>query len=99
LLKHFARKEQFLFDKISKNLGRYRPKNNYAKNSNMMSNAAKSFNILSTSLSILHNFDNLQQNYFQTYIQLKIFRDFSKTVLFHVKQNYNVNVYTSNNIF
>jgi len=45
---------------ISNNLVRYRRENNYqnnyVRNSNMMSNAAKNVDILITSLSILYNY-------------------------------------------
>jgi len=55
------------FAKVSKNLGRYRSKNNFVEhqnnhveNSNTMSNSVKNFDILAISLNILHNyFDSL----------------------------------------
>jgi len=56
------------FTEVSKNLIRYSSENNYVGNSSMMSNAAKHFNILATSLSVLHNYFRFKQNYFQIYI-------------------------------
>jgi len=47
-------------------------------NSNMMSNIAKSFDILETSLSVLHNHFNGPAKYFQICIQ--ILRYFNKIV-------------------
>jgi len=42
---------------------------NYIGNASIMSNAAKSFDILAISLvTVLHNYLISQQNYFQTYL-------------------------------
>jgi len=48
--------ERTFFAQISKNLGRYRSENNFVGNSSLMSNAAKSFDILTIILSVLHNY-------------------------------------------
>jgi len=42
--------------------------NNYVGNLNMMNNAAKSFDILATSSSILHNFDSLTKLFSDLYL-------------------------------
>jgi len=55
------------FVEVFKNLARYRSENNFLRlsnnvgNSSMMSNTVESFNILTTSLSVLYNyyFDNV----------------------------------------
>jgi len=51
------------FTEVSRNLTRYRFKNNYVRHSSIISNTAKSLNILATSLSVLIIL--IQQNYFQ----------------------------------
>jgi len=60
----FTRKNVKRFIEVSKNLARYTDlkiilldyQNNYVRRSNIMSNAAKSLDVLATSLSVLHNY-------------------------------------------
>jgi len=51
--------------------------NNYVRNSSVMSNAAKNFDILATSLNVLHNYFNKIFKSVSNYI----FKYFSTTIL------------------
>jgi len=56
--------------------------NNYVGNSSIMSNAAKSFDILTTNLSVLHNYFDSPTIIFIITISSYIFRYFSKNCSF-----------------